>query len=51
VFYALNKDGVHGGAALWSQTRAGRPRTYAVHDGTQARLVNCPGLFDGPSAD
>ncbi|MGH8649022.1 MAG: N(4)-(beta-N-acetylglucosaminyl)-L-asparaginase, partial [Burkholderiales bacterium] len=50
VFYALNKDGVHGGAALWSQTRAGRPRTYAVHDGTQARLVNCAALFDGPSA-
>jgi len=51
VFYALNKDGLHGGAALWSQTRAGRPRTYAVHDGTQARLVNCAALFEGPSAD
>lgn len=50
VFYALNKDGVHGGAALWSLTRAGRPHTYAVHDGSQARLVECAALFQGTSS-
>jgi N4-(beta-N-acetylglucosaminyl)-L-asparaginase len=49
VFYALNKDGVHGGAALWSQRRSGRRHTYAVHDGTQARLVDCAALLEGSS--
>jgi N4-(beta-N-acetylglucosaminyl)-L-asparaginase len=46
-FYALNKDGVHGAASLW---RHGYDRshraTYAVHDGTEARLVDCAPLFD-----
>ena len=51
VFYALNKDGVHGGASLWSAARGGRPRTYAVHDGSQARLVECASLLQGPSSD
>ncbi len=36
-FYALNKDGVPGGATLWGPRSGGRPRTYAVHDGTAAR--------------
>jgi N4-(beta-N-acetylglucosaminyl)-L-asparaginase len=47
LFYALNKDGQHGGASLWKSRRGGRPATYAVHDGTQPRLVECAGLFDG----
>jgi N4-(beta-N-acetylglucosaminyl)-L-asparaginase len=47
LFYALNKDGVHGGASLWKSRRGGSPATYAVHDGTQARRVECAGLFDG----
>jgi len=45
MFYALNKDGVHGGASLWGARPGGRPRTYAVHDGTQARLVECAALL------
>jgi N4-(beta-N-acetylglucosaminyl)-L-asparaginase len=45
-FYALNKDGVHGAASLWSNQYDKRPAQYAVHDGTQARLVRCTPLFD-----
>lgn len=47
LFYALNKDGQHGGASLWKARRGGRPATYAVHDGTQPRLVECAGLLEG----
>jgi N4-(beta-N-acetylglucosaminyl)-L-asparaginase len=45
-FYALNKDGVHGAASLWSNLYDKRPAQYAVHDGTQARLVRCTPFFD-----
>ncbi|MGH9794150.1 MAG: N(4)-(beta-N-acetylglucosaminyl)-L-asparaginase [Candidatus Acidiferrales bacterium] len=47
LFYALNKDGQHGGASLWKTRRGGRPATYAVHDGTEPRLVECAGLLEG----
>jgi len=50
LFYALNKEGVHGGASLWAAGRGGRKRTYAVHDGAKARLVECAPLFEGESA-
>ncbi len=50
LYYALNKDGVHGGASLWAAGRGGRKRTYAVHDGSQAKLVECAALFEGESA-
>ncbi len=46
-YYALNKDGVHGAATLWSHSARGRRVTYAVHDGTAARLANCAALFEG----
>jgi N4-(beta-N-acetylglucosaminyl)-L-asparaginase len=45
-FYALNKDGVHGSAALWNNQYDKRPAQYAVHDGGEARLVRCSALFD-----
>jgi N4-(beta-N-acetylglucosaminyl)-L-asparaginase len=46
-FYALNKDGVHGAASLWRNTYdRSHHATYAVHDGTEARLVDCAPLFD-----
>jgi N4-(beta-N-acetylglucosaminyl)-L-asparaginase len=38
-FYAVDRDGRYGGAALWSGGR------YAVHDGTEARLEDCAYLF------
>jgi len=50
LFYALNKDGVHGGASLWGASGSGRRRTYAVHDGTKPKLVDCAYLFEGSSA-
>ena len=50
LFYALNKDGVHGGASLWGASPGGRPRTYAIHDGAEAKLVPCAALFEGENA-
>ena len=51
-FYALNKDGVHGAASLWRATRNNTHRaTYAVHDGTQSRLVDCAAYFDEAGGD
>jgi N4-(beta-N-acetylglucosaminyl)-L-asparaginase len=47
LFYALDKDGAHGGASLWSADPSGRRRMYAVHDGTEAKLVECAALFEG----
>jgi N4-(beta-N-acetylglucosaminyl)-L-asparaginase len=50
-FYALNKDGVHGSASLWRNTYSGKHASYAVHDGTQARLAECTPYFDEPGGD
>ena len=51
LFYALNKDGVHGGASLWEFTPRGRRLSYAVHDGVSAQLVPCAPLFPGQGGD
>jgi N4-(beta-N-acetylglucosaminyl)-L-asparaginase len=51
-FYALNKDGVHGAASLWRNTyNKQRHAVYAVHDGTQAKLVECAPYFDDIGGD
>src|SRR3984893_9747174 len=51
-FYALNKDGVHGAASLWRNTYdRSHHAVYAVHDGTEARLVDCVPLFDDVGGD
>ncbi len=49
-FYALNKDGVHGAASLWRNGYdKNKHANYAVHDGTQSRLVETKAFFDeGP---
>ena len=47
LFYGLNKDGVHGSASLWQKSESGKLRTYAVHDGTEAKRVECAYLFEG----
>src|ERR1700694_3215971 len=40
LFYAINKDGMHGAASLWrSAYEKDKRATYAVNDGAQARLV------------
>jgi len=49
-FYAVNKKGEYGAAALWGvRTNArGQERNsqFAVHDGKEARLVDCVYLFE-----
>jgi len=51
-FYALNKDGVHGAASLWRNGyEAGKRAKYAVHDGTESKLVDCDSYFDEIGGD
>jgi N4-(beta-N-acetylglucosaminyl)-L-asparaginase len=51
-FYALNKDGVHGSASLWRNGyEAGKRAKYAVHDGSEAKLMDCAALFDEVGGD
>ncbi|MGA8143424.1 MAG: N(4)-(beta-N-acetylglucosaminyl)-L-asparaginase [Candidatus Acidiferrales bacterium] len=51
-FYAVNKNGEHGGGCLWATSAVdGRRISYAVHDGTQAKLVPCTPLFNEPGGD
>src|ERR1700690_3820351 len=51
-FYAVNKNGEHGGGSLWKTSAiTGLRTTYAVHDGTEARLVPCTPLFDDAGGD
>ena len=46
-FYALNKDGVHGSASLWRNGyEASKHAKYAVHDGTEGKLMDCAAYFD-----
>jgi hypothetical protein len=51
-FYALNKDGVHGAASLWRNGyEKSKQASYAVHDGTEARLAACKPYFDEMGGD
>jgi N4-(beta-N-acetylglucosaminyl)-L-asparaginase len=51
-FYAVNKDGVHGAASLWRNGyEANKQAAYAVHDGSEARLVLCKPYFDEVGGD
>ena len=51
-FYALNKDGVHGSASLWRNTYdRSKHASYAVHDGGEARLMECTPYFDEIGGD
>jgi N4-(beta-N-acetylglucosaminyl)-L-asparaginase len=51
-FYALNKDGAHGAASLWRNTYDKSHRaSYAVHDGSEARLLECVPYFDDVGGD
>jgi N4-(beta-N-acetylglucosaminyl)-L-asparaginase len=50
-FYAVNKRGEFGGAALWSHTRSGdaslwKRSSFAIHDGKEARIVESSFLFE-----
>lgn len=51
-FYGINKDGVHGAVSLWRNGyEASKQASYAVHDGTGARLVPCKAFFDEMGGD
>jgi N4-(beta-N-acetylglucosaminyl)-L-asparaginase len=51
-FYAINKDGVHGAASLWKNTYdRSKHSTYAVHDGTEAKLMDCAPFFEEMGGD
>ncbi len=46
-YYALNKDGEFGSASLWKNGyEEDKVASFAVHDGTTARLVPCKPFFD-----
>ncbi len=52
LFYALNKDGAHGSASLWRRTSIKKKIAgYAVHDGSEARLLECTPYFDEVGGD
>ena len=44
-FYAVNKRGEYGAATLWKGAQ------FAVHDGTQAKLIECVSFFDRKAPD
>src|SRR5207245_11268542 len=51
-FYALNKDSVHSAASLWRNVdEKNKQASYAVHDGTEARLVPCKAYFETIGGD
>jgi N4-(beta-N-acetylglucosaminyl)-L-asparaginase len=51
-FYAINKDGLYGAASLWRNGyEQNKQASYAVHDGTDARLVPCKPYFDEIGGD
>lgn len=50
-FHAINKDGQYGAGSLWGMHPDGRRVQYAVHDGTQARLLPTTPLFDRKGGD
>lgn len=52
VYYAVSKQGRFGSASMWSLRTSGKPRSFAFHDGSSARVVPCAYLFEGkPSPD
>ncbi len=47
TFYAVNKAGAYGAAAMWSHTPSGKPAQFSVADARGARLENAASLFEG----
>ena len=46
-FYAVNKDGEYGSASLWKNGyEENQMASFAVHDGSKARLEHCKPYFD-----
>jgi N4-(beta-N-acetylglucosaminyl)-L-asparaginase len=49
-YYIVRKDGAYAGCSLWSTSPTGKPRVFAVHDGTY-RVEKCASLFEGASLE
>jgi N4-(beta-N-acetylglucosaminyl)-L-asparaginase len=45
-YYILRKDGAYAGVSLWSTGATGKPRAFAVHDGSY-RVEPCAALLQG----
>jgi N4-(beta-N-acetylglucosaminyl)-L-asparaginase len=45
-YYIVRKDGAYAGCSLWSTSPTGKPRVFAVHDGTY-RVEKHASLFEG----
>lgn len=50
VYYILRKDGAYAGVSLWSHSSSGKPRQFAVHDGTK-RVEQTVALFQGSAIE
>jgi N4-(beta-N-acetylglucosaminyl)-L-asparaginase len=46
TFYALRKDGAYGSATMRREKDRTNSTKFAIHDGTEARLIECATLFD-----
>jgi N4-(beta-N-acetylglucosaminyl)-L-asparaginase len=49
-YYIVRKDGAYAGCSLWSTSPTGKPRVFAVHDGTY-RVEKCSALLEGASLE
>jgi len=46
TFYAVNKKGEYGAAAMYDRSKNGRPAQFAVADSKGARREDCAALFE-----
>jgi N4-(beta-N-acetylglucosaminyl)-L-asparaginase len=49
-YYIVRKDGAYAGCSLWSTSPTGKPRVFAVYDGSY-RVEICAYLFEGASLE
>jgi N4-(beta-N-acetylglucosaminyl)-L-asparaginase len=49
-YYIVRKDGAYAGCSLWSTSPTGKPRVFAVHDGTY-RVEKCTALLEGAAIE
>jgi N4-(beta-N-acetylglucosaminyl)-L-asparaginase len=49
-YYIVRKDGAYAGVSLWSTSPTGKPRVFAVHDGTY-RIEKCAALLEGSAEE
>jgi N4-(beta-N-acetylglucosaminyl)-L-asparaginase len=50
-YYIVRKDGTYAGCSLWSTGPTGRPRVFAVNDGSGYRVEKCTALLEGGSLE